>query len=190
MTQALWLVLALSVISELWARTRLKFAWVQQLSRKSFSRNECYLTQWLVLFPLLRSERAAAGPAGLPAHSRSVKRVKWWHTFELCEEKVVLNLPKLSGGNTRLTLVKDCVLISPVTPQEKKKRLRKKLSVKFMIDLNFFSCLVDLFNFSTLLGLEFYWGYVEYSYPCIFLFFGRTIVKCNGLKCKTNIFTD
>lgn len=171
MTQALWLVLALSVISERWARTRLKFAWVQQLSRKSFSRNERYLTQWLVLFPLLRSERAAAGPAGLPAHSRSVKRVKWWHTFEICEEKVVFNLPKLSGGNTRLTQVKDCVLISPVTPQEKKKRLRKKLSVKFMIDLNFFSCLVDLFNFSTLLGLELYWGYVEYSYPCIFFIF-------------------
>ena len=110
-----------------------------------------------VLFPLLRSERAATGPASLPAHSRGVKRVKWWHTFELCEEKVLLNLPKLSGGNTRLIQVKDCLLISPVTPQEKKKkRLRKRKSVKFMTDLNFFPCLVDLFNFSTLLGLEFY----------------------------------
>ena len=76
-----------------------------------------------VLFPLLRSERAATGPASLPAHSRGVKRVKWWHTFELCEEKVLLNLPKLSGGNTRLIQVKDCLLISPVTPQEKKKNV-------------------------------------------------------------------
>lgn len=82
-----------------------------------------------VLFPLLRSERAAGGPVSFPTHSRSVKRVKWWHTVELCEEKLVLFFQNSVAGTlpeSRSKIqVKDCVLISVSLlrkkPSEKKK---------------------------------------------------------------------